>query len=65
VLFTVPTGVNRNIAISAYDVSPDDSRFLMIRSPNAGMVGLVASSTGERVILVEHWIEELQARVPR
>jgi Tol biopolymer transport system component len=65
VLFTLPAGVNRNIATAAYDVSPDDSRFLMVRSPTANIVGIVASSTGERLILVERWIEELKARVPR
>ncbi len=65
-LFAVPGGVNRNIATAAYDITPDDSRFLMIRSQTPGLAGAVVSSTsGERVILVEHWVEELKARVPR
>ena len=39
-----------------YDVSPDGARFVIIREPSsAGVAGLV---------VVEHWLEELKARVP-
>ena len=66
VLFTRPRGIRPNIAVSAYDVSLDGRQFLMVRSQGENIAGLtVTASAGERLVLVEHWIEELKARVPR
>ena len=42
-----------------YDVSPDGQRFLMIKAP-----GTDASATPPALIVVQHWDEELKARVP-
>jgi serine/threonine-protein kinase len=39
-----------------YDVAPDDSRFVMIRS--------VAPSAETELVLVQHWAEELKSRAP-
>jgi Tol biopolymer transport system component len=51
---------------SVYEVAPDDERFLVAlppRSPGAAPDGEVAS--GPTVVLVNNFIEELKARVPR
>jgi eukaryotic-like serine/threonine-protein kinase len=64
-LFARPVTFALNIAISAYDVSPDDSRFLMIRSADVRPQAGVGPGRLERLILVDNWIEELQARMAR
>jgi serine/threonine-protein kinase len=38
-----------------YDVAPDDRRFLMIREP--------AGPRDDRVVYVEHWLDELRAKL--
>jgi len=43
---------------TTYDVSADDSRFLMVRV-------VAGPSSGQRLILVENWLEELKAKVRR
>jgi eukaryotic-like serine/threonine-protein kinase len=66
VLFTRPSTMALNIATVTYDVSLDDSHFLMIRSVGRSRPGyVVADNAGGRLVLVEHWVEELKARVPR
>jgi serine/threonine protein kinase/Tol biopolymer transport system component len=55
-LFSV-TGYADAINRQQYDVAPDDRRFLMIRRPtNAGR---------QEVVLVEHFFEDLEAKVKR
>jgi serine/threonine-protein kinase len=43
-----------------YDVSGDGKRFLMIKRGEAPP----QTSTAERIVVVQHWFEELKARVP-
>jgi hypothetical protein len=43
-----------------YDVSPDGQRFLMIKNSADGD----PNATPASMIVVEHWFEELQRRVP-
>jgi hypothetical protein len=43
----------------SYDVSPDGQRFLMIKDTTAGD----ANATPAKMVLVEHWFEELKQRV--
>ena len=43
-----------------YDVSPDGQRFLMIKNSADGDLNATPAS----MIVVEHWFEELQQRVP-
>ena len=45
----------------SYDVSPDGQRFLMIKDASAAS----ASSTLPQLIIVQHWLEELNRLVPR
>jgi serine/threonine-protein kinase len=52
----------RSQAGRSYDVSADGQRFLMIK--NAAAIGQAADATAPRLIVVEHWSEELKARVP-
>ena len=44
----------------AYDVSPDGQRFLMIKNGAAGD----PNATEASMVVVEHWFEELKARLP-
>ncbi len=43
-----------------YDVSRDDLRFLMVKQITATN----ETATSARLILVQHWFEELKRRVP-
>jgi len=43
-----------------YDVSPDGQRFLMVKDSPAGDPNVTPAS----LVVVEHWFEELKARVP-
>ena len=45
-----------------YDVSADGRRFLMIK--NAATADQTGSSAPASLVVVEHWFEELKARVP-
>jgi eukaryotic-like serine/threonine-protein kinase len=42
-----------------YDLSKDGSRFLLIKAP-----GTDSATTSPNLLLVQHWAEELKARVP-
>jgi serine/threonine-protein kinase len=46
-------------ALPTYDVSADGQRFLMIKLADQSSTGTAAS-----MVVVEHWTEELKARVP-
>jgi hypothetical protein len=66
VLFTRPSTMALNIATVTYDVSLDDARFLMIHSVGRSRPSyFVSDNAGGRIVLVENWIEELKARMPR
>jgi hypothetical protein len=43
-----------------YDVSPDGKQFLMIKEGS----GADAPAPSARLVLVQHWFEELKRRVP-
>ena len=47
------------VAHPTYDVSPDGSRFLMIKEPSD-----VGQERGERLVIVQNWTEELKRLVP-
>ncbi len=64
VLFRRPATTLRHIAIAAYDVTPDDQQFVMIRSVSGRVVGPMIG-VEERIVFVENWIEELRERVGR
>jgi hypothetical protein len=51
--FFAPSGSPR----PHYDVTADGKRFLMITSGSAGGAGL-------RIVVVQHWVEELKRLVP-
>jgi serine/threonine-protein kinase len=59
-LFSHGSEYVRGNTYSAYDVSPDDQRFVMIRN-TISAAGQVQDST--RLMLVENWFEELKAKV--
>jgi hypothetical protein len=59
VLFTLPADVRLNPSRQFYDVSLDDRRFLMVRSGGA----LTANTDRAPLIVVDHWFEELKARM--
>ena len=44
----------------SYDVSRDGQRFLMVKDAAAGG----PSPTPASIVVVEHWFEELKAKVP-
>jgi serine/threonine-protein kinase len=48
-----------NISGRTYDVSSDGQRFLMIKEPTSAD----ASAAPPNIVVVEHWIEEVKARV--
>jgi len=48
--------------VRGYDVSPDGQRFLMIKDNAPSDRSSNATSAG--IVIVEHWFEELKARVP-
>jgi serine/threonine-protein kinase len=50
------TTVSNNSA-RTYDVSRDGTRFLMVKEP--------AAQIAAQIVVVQHWTEELKARVPR
>ncbi len=59
-LFTIPPGFLIQPSLAFYDVAPDDQRFLMGRSFEAG-----GGDDGAPVFtLVQNFFEELKARVP-
>jgi serine/threonine-protein kinase len=47
------------LAARSYDVSPDGQRFLFIKEPTTDDI-----ATSTSLVVVEHWFEELNARVP-
>ncbi len=49
--------VYHDTAGTQWDISPDGQRFLMIKS-NDG------SATGDQIIVVQHWFDELRRLVP-
>ena len=63
VLFTIPPGYRTSRATTLYDITPDDQRFLMARLYQ----GAAQEETGPQMslILVQNFVEELKARVPR
>ena len=44
----------------SYDVSPDGQRFLMLKDSPASDQNVTPAS----MVVVEHWLEELNQRVP-
>jgi serine/threonine-protein kinase len=48
---------NAGPGVRPYDVMPDGKRFVMIRQDSAG-------TESPRLVVVQHWIEELKRRVP-
>ena len=66
ILFRLPDGIRRSISVTTYDVSRDGSRFLMIRSAGGSAAESQARNIEgvvTRLILVENWFDELEARV--
>ena len=63
VLFTIPPGYRTSRATTLYDITPDDQRFLMARLYQ----GAAQEEAGPQMslILVQNFVEELKARVPR
>ena len=55
-LFTIPTGSRGLPHATAYDLSPDDQRFLMVRA-------LPSTGGGTRTIMVQNFFEVLKERV--
>ena len=62
VLFSHGSEYIRGSGYTAYDVSPDDQRFVMIRRI---ISGLAQGQDSTRLMLVENWFEELKAKVGR
>jgi serine/threonine-protein kinase len=58
ILFQLPTGVSVYHRTTAYDVSLDDQRFIMVRAAQAQ-----DPQGGFDLILVENWAEEIKERV--
>jgi Tol biopolymer transport system component len=48
--------IGNTISGRNYDVSPDGRRFLMLKG--------VAAAAAPQLVVVQHWVEELKARVP-
>jgi Tol biopolymer transport system component len=59
VLFGLPPGFSLSPLSTPYDVSPDDQRFIMVRTLSSGSVERAP------LILVENWLQEVEARVGR
>ena len=54
-LFALPTGIRSYVSSQRFDVSMDDSRFLMIRSENTG------ARSRDQLMYVTNWFTELRA----
>ena len=57
----VQGAISGDITGALYDVAPDDQRFLMGRN----LAAVQNDAVGPRTILVNHFIEEIRARVPK
>ncbi|MGD2069163.1 MAG: protein kinase [Gemmatimonadota bacterium] len=62
-LFTLPPGCVVSVVQGYYDITPDDQRFLMRRSVEAGAEPEQVDT--RQLILVQNWFEELKERVGR
>ncbi len=62
-LFKLPPGVYRTISHQAYDVAPDDRRFLMIRAAGASAKDADTRTSTANIVVVMNWLEELKAKV--
>jgi len=58
-LFVISSLYHVGYGYTYFDISPDDRRFLMVRSRGGGV------DEAPRLIVVENWMEEVKARVPR
>jgi len=58
VLFTLPLGASATAQHAQYGITPDDTRFIMFRTP-----GTAEGVVTERWIVVENFFEELKAKV--
>jgi Tol biopolymer transport system component len=59
-LFDAPDLFDRRIPGRQFDISPDGQRFLMTKAAEPA----AQSASSARLILVQHWFEELKRRVP-
>ncbi len=59
VLFGLPPGFSFSSLTTPYDLSPDDQRFIMVRTVGSGSVERAP------LILVENWLAEVEAAVGR
>jgi Tol biopolymer transport system component len=59
-LFTLPLGASYYAFHSQYDISQDDERFIMFRTPGAAEAANVSE-----LVVVENFFEELKAKVGR
>jgi serine/threonine-protein kinase len=57
-LFALGTGVWPSTIVPYFDLSPDDRRFMMTR-----IGGVAQAPGGGQLVVVEHWFQELRARV--
>jgi len=51
------TGFVRTLSHRAYDVTPDDRRFVMLRALSD------TTTTPSQLVLVDNWIDELRAKL--
>jgi len=59
ILFAIGPSYYEDTNHTYFDISPDDRRFVMVRRESARVDG------APRLIVVENWMEEVKARVPR
>jgi hypothetical protein len=57
-LFSMGTTLANSSVVPYYDLSPDDSRFIMLR-----MGGGDQNPGGGQLVVVEHWLQEMRAKV--
>ncbi len=57
-LFNIGTGLVASSVVPYFDLSPDDKRLIMVR-----IGGAIQGSRGAQLVVVEHWLQELQDKV--
>lgn len=63
ILFTVPNCIQPHLGQQGFDVTKDDSEFLMIRSAYADGDAASSGASRERLIYVTNWFEELKEQI--
>ncbi len=61
---TYLSSTEQKVTMTAWDISPDGKRFLMIKPPGSTGAAPTAAAPQPKINIVVNWFEELKQRVP-